>query len=113
MVVCGVLYFKLIKIRPFANFIVLFFLMPTKVARYNGSSMMHPAVWQACACRGVASTSYSGGDATVLLPKVETANLGKRWQGNGCKGTRPALLASSSSLILERLFHLEDVRFKT
>lgn len=73
---------------------------------------MHPAVWQACACCGIASRPYSGGDATVLLPKVETAYLGKRWQGNVCKDTRLALLASSSSLILERLFHLEDVRFK-
>lgn len=61
---------------------------------------MHPAVWQPCACH-VASKPYSGGDAAVLLLKVEIANLGERWRGNGCKGTRPAPLASSSGLILE------------
>lgn len=111
MVVCGVLYFILIKIQIFAKFIFLFLLMQTKAARYKGSSMMYPAVWQPCACH-VASKLYSGDDAAVLLPKVEIASLGEKWKGNGCKGTRPAPLASSSGLILERVFHLEDITFQ-
>lgn len=87
--------------------------MPTKVIHYNGSSMMHPAVFQTCACLDVTSRSYSGGETSVLLSKAETANLGKIWKGSICKDTRSAPLDSSSGLILGRLFHLKGVRFKT
>lgn len=33
-------------------------------------------------------------------------------EGNSSKGAEPASLASSCGLILGRLFHLKDVRFK-
>lgn len=64
--------------------------MPAKVDNFNSYSMLHPDVWQACTCYGVTSRPYSGGGVVVSLLKVETSNLGKRWKGNGCKGTGPA-----------------------
>lgn len=82
MVLCGVLYLRLFKIKTFSSFVYVFFLMPTKVIHYNGSSMMHPAVFQTCACHDVTSRGYSGGETSVLLSKAETANLGKNWKGS-------------------------------
>lgn len=66
--------------------------MPTKVVHYNGSSMLHPAVFQICTCHGVTSRSYSGGETAVLLFKAETASLGEVWKGSICKDSRPAPL---------------------
>lgn len=45
--------------------------MPTKVVHYNGSSTMHAAVFQTCACHDVASRDHSGGETAVLLSKAD------------------------------------------
>lgn len=74
--------------------------------------MLHPAVFQTCACHDVTSRSYSGGETAVLLSKAETATLGKTRKGSICKDTRLAPLASPSGLFLGRLFHLQGAKFK-
>lgn len=105
-------YLRLFKIKTFSSFVYLFFLMLTKAVHYNGSCMLHPAVFQTCACHDVTSRGYSGGETAVLLSKAETANLGNIWKGSIYKGTRSAPLASSCGLILGKLFHLQGVRLK-
>lgn len=106
MMLCGVIYLRLFKNQNIFKLCIFVLFNANKFVHYNGSSMMHPAVFQTSACHDVTSRGYSGGETAVLLSKAD-CQFGENLKRKYLQGYRTSTLGFLQWSHLREIFSLK------